>query len=63
MIKIPLEDIVAFAEIGKLKLCVLGIAMGNAIDEVKQIVDFVIGKNNEHGIAEYLEKSICVFGV
>ena len=61
---IPLEDIVAFgddfADVGMLKLCGLGIAMGNAIDEVKQIADFVIGTNNEDGIAEYLEKSILI---
>ena len=33
-----------------------GVAMGNAIDEVKAIADVVIGTNDEDGIAEYLEK-------
>lgn len=47
-----------FADIGMLKLCGLGIAMGNAIEEVKEIADVVIGRNDEDGIAEYLEKEI-----
>lgn len=46
-----------FADIGMLKLCGLGIAMGNAIDEVKEIADMVIGRNDKDGIAEFLEKS------
>ena len=59
---ISLADITAFgddfADIGMLKLCGLGIAMGNAIDEVKEIADFVIGRNDEDGIAEYVEKEV-----
>ena len=55
-----LEDVIAFGDdfvdIGMLKLCGLGVAMGNAIDEVKEIADIVIGSNDEDGIAEYLEK-------
>ena len=45
-----------FADIGMLQLCGRGIAMGNAIDEVKQKADFVIGGNDEEGIAEYLKR-------
>ena len=45
-----------FADIGMLQLCGRGIAMGNAIDEVKQKADFVIGGNDEEGIAEYLQQ-------
>lgn len=59
---ISLADIIAFgddfADIGMLQLCGLGIAMGNAIDEVKEIADIVIGTNDQDGIAEYLEKEI-----
>ena len=59
---ITLADIIAFgddfADIGMLKLCGVGIAMGNAIDEVKEIADFVIGRNDEDGIAEYVEKEV-----
>lgn len=45
-----------FADIGMLKLCGLGIAMGNAIDEVKAASDVVIGDNDHEGIAMYLEE-------
>lgn len=59
---INLEDITAFgddfADIGMLKLCGLGIAMGNAINEVKEIADVVIGRNDDDGIAEYVEREI-----
>lgn len=59
---IGLQDIVAFgddfADIGMLKLCGLGVAMGNAIDEVKKIADVVIGRNDEDGIVKYVEREI-----
>ncbi len=57
---IKIEEITAFgddyADIGMLKLCGKGIAMGNAIEEVKQNADLVIGSNDEDGIAAYLEQ-------
>lgn len=56
------EDIIAFgddfADIGMLKLCGTGVAMGNAIDEVKEIADCVIGDNDQDGIANYLKNVI-----
>ena len=56
---ITTDDIVAFgddyADIGMLKLCGVGVAMGNAIDEVKAVADYVIGDNNSDGIAKYLQ--------
>lgn len=59
---IKTEEMTAFgddyADIGMLQLCGLGIAMGNAIDEVKAQADLVIGSNDEDGIAAYLEKTI-----
>lgn len=45
-----------YADIGMLALCGRGIAMGNAIDEVKEKADLVIGGNDEDGIAAYLEQ-------
>ena len=52
------ENIMAFGDdyvdIGMLKLCGLGIAMGNAIKEVKEIADVVIGTNDNDGIADFL---------
>lgn len=55
---IKTEEIIAFgddyADIGMLELCGKGIAMGNAINEVKENADWIIGSNDEDGIAEYL---------
>lgn len=45
-----------FADIGMLELCGLGVAMGNAIREVKEKADLVIGSNDEEGIAAFIEK-------
>lgn len=36
----------------------LGIAMGNAIDAVKEKADIVIGSNDEDGIAAFIEENI-----
>lgn len=44
-----------YADIGMLKMCGLGVAMGNAIDEVKKVADIVIGNNDDDGIAIWLE--------
>jgi len=56
---IETKEIIAFgddyADIGMLELCGKGIAMGNAVEEVKEKADLVIGSNDEDGIAEYLE--------
>lgn len=47
-----------FADIGMLELCGLGVAMGNAIDEVKNRADIVIGSNDEEGIALFIEEKL-----
>ena len=53
-------EIIAFGDdlvdIGMLRLCGLGVAMGNALEEVKEAADVVIGSNDAEGIAEFLEK-------
>lgn len=58
---IDLEDVTAFGDdipdIGMLRLCGRGIAMGNAFDAVKEAADLVIGSNDEDGIAVYLEEA------
>ena len=55
------EDIVAFgddyADIGMLRQAGIGVAMGNAIQEVKKAADIIIGSNEEDGIAKYLEEN------
>ena len=56
------EEITAFgddyADMGMLALCGRGIAMGNAVEAVKEKADLVIGSNEEDGIAEYLRGKI-----
>jgi len=55
---LSLQNVTAFGDdlvdIGMLQLCGTGIAMGNALEEVKAVADTVIGSNDEDGIAEYL---------
>ena len=55
---VGLEDVTAFgddlADIGMLKMCGTGVAMGNARPEVKEVADVVIGSNDEDGIEKYL---------
>lgn len=43
-----------FTDIGMLKLSGIGVAMGNAIPEVKEVADIIIGSNDEEGIASFL---------
>ena len=59
---ISVDSIIAFGDdlvdIGMLRLCGKGVAMGNALDEVKQAADVVIGINDEEGSVEYLKREI-----
>lgn len=59
---LELREVTAFGDdapdIGMLKLCGKGIAMGNAIPAVKEAADLVIGTNDADGIAAYLETVI-----
>ncbi|MDE6023913.1 MAG: HAD family hydrolase [Lachnospiraceae bacterium] len=59
---VDVSEIVAFgddyADIGMLKICGIGVAMGNAIQEVKDIADAITLSNEEDGVAVYLEKLI-----
>ncbi|MCM1048242.1 MAG: HAD family hydrolase [Clostridiales bacterium] len=61
-----LSEIIAFgddyADIGMLKLCGTGVAMGNAIQEVKDIADVITLSNEEDGVAVYLEKFLVDSG-
>ena len=58
--QIGLSDVIVFgddyADIEMLKMAGIGIAMGNAIPEVKEIADLVIGANDDDGIAAYLNQ-------
>ena len=54
------EDLMAFGDgfndLSMLEYAGIGIAMGNAVDEVKAIADFITISNDEDGIAIALEQ-------
>lgn len=58
-LNISCEEMIAFgddfSDIGMLKMCGIGIAMENAIPEVKAISDAITKSNNEDGVGYYLE--------
>ena len=47
-----------FNDIGMLKLCGKGIAMGNAIKEVKEAATEICQTNENDGVARWIEKSL-----
>jgi hydroxymethylpyrimidine pyrophosphatase-like HAD family hydrolase len=61
-LKISVSQVVAFGDdfndIGMLTLCGTGVAMGNAIEEVKQIANEICSANEEDGLAHWLEEHI-----
>jgi hypothetical protein len=56
------SEIAAFGDdlndLDLLSFCGVGVAMGNALDEVKKAADFVCGTNENDGVAEWLEENI-----
>lgn len=61
-LNIAKEDIIAFGDQGNdmsmIQMAGVGVAMGNAIDSLKEAADYVTLTNNEDGIADYLEKHL-----
>lgn len=61
-LKIPTENMVAFgddfSDMGMLKMCGTGVAMGNAIPQVKEIADEITENCDEDGIAVWIEKNL-----
>ncbi len=61
-LQISCEKMIAFgddfSDMGMLQMCGTGVAMGNAIPEVKEIADAVTKSNNEDGVAYYLEQKL-----
>lgn len=43
-------------DMGMIKMCGLGVAMGNAMEEVKDVADYVTLSNEEDGAAQAIEK-------
>lgn len=58
-LNIPVEQMIAVGDgsndIGMLKLVGCGVAMGNAIPELKDTADLVIGSNDENGLATAIQ--------
>ena len=56
------EDVAAFgddlADIEMLKACGYGVAVQNALDEVKAAADFVAESNDDDGVARWLEEHV-----
>lgn len=56
------DEMIAFGDdyndMGMLKKCGTGVAMANAIDEIKEIADEITLSNDEDGVAVYLEKKV-----
>ncbi len=57
---LSMDQVIAFGDnhndLSMLKNAGLGVAMGNAVDEVKECADLVIGTNIEPGISEVVKK-------
>ncbi|MCL2079415.1 MAG: HAD hydrolase family protein [Oscillospiraceae bacterium] len=58
------SEIVAFGDdsndIDMLAYVGVGVAMGNAINEVKAVADFVCNTNNNDGVAKWIEENILL---
>ncbi len=54
------DDVICFGDssndIEMLKKCGIGVAMKNALDEVKEVADYITLSNNEDGVIYFLEK-------
>ena len=59
---IPAEEMISFGDdnvdIEMLEMCGVGVAMENAIDEVKQSADIVIGNNDTDAISDFIHSYI-----
>lgn len=64
ILNISLNEIVAFGDdkndMEMLKMCGMGVAVDNAISDVKDIADSVTLSNDEDGVAEWLTKNVLM---
>ena len=62
--QVPLEEVMTvgdnFNDLPMLRLAGLGVAMGNAPEAVKTEAKAVTKSNNEHGVAEAVEKYVLI---
>ncbi|MCL2773112.1 MAG: Cof-type HAD-IIB family hydrolase [Oscillospiraceae bacterium] len=47
-----------FNDVEMLKQCGIGVAVANAIDEVKVAADYIYGSNDDDGVAKWIEENI-----
>ena len=63
LLDISLNEIVSFGDdindMEMLQICGTGVAVSNAVMDVKAVADCVALSNDEDGVAEWLEKNIC----
>ena len=59
---LSLDEVAAFGDdyndIEMLRDCGIGIAVANAIDEVKAAADYVCDSNDNDGVAKWLEENV-----
>ena len=64
ILDISLDDIVAFgddiSDMEMLKMCGIGVAVANAVPDIKAIADSVTLSNDEDGVAEWLAKNVLM---
>lgn len=47
-----------YNDIKMIKYCGIGVAMGNAIDEVKEVANYICDTNDNDGVAKWLERYV-----
>lgn len=61
-LNIPKEEIIAVGDadndIAMIKFAGLGVAMGNAFPQVKEVADYITATNDEDGVAKVIEKFV-----
>lgn len=61
-LNIPIEETMSIGDQGNdlsmIEAAGIGVAMGNAVEEVKQAADFVTSNNDEDGVAKAIEKFV-----
>ena len=59
-----LADVLAFGDnyndLDMLDYCGIGVAVGNARDEVKKIADFVTSNNTQNGVAQFVRQHLVI---
>lgn len=62
ILNIPLSDIVAFGDdindMEMLQICGTGVAVANAVSDVRKVADYITLSNNEDGVAAWLENNV-----